>query len=322
MRYIIVLVALLQASSTLAATENSSATSTAPNTSSSSSTKIEELTPNKKFEADKRLTDLELRAAGGSMSRWSLKAELGYSGAAVNSLYEQNRPNPNHSSGDYRTKLTGATGLRYRLSEKDTLYFSTGFTWYTPLEAMTGQPVKKEPGAADDFSTANPQFSYDHSWIAGPVQMRENFKVAAITDSYYVKRGENGSVGFSHNMKYKVGTTPLTLGLEIAPTYYTFNRDYIHKDGRISRYYISVNPNVSYRLTSNLDATYAMTYSYQNARAEASWSKWVVNMITARAGFGWSVTPEIYLNPYLSFFTQEPKWDTTTLSLGTVFSIF
>ena len=287
-----------------------------------STAKLEQITPVKKFEEDKRITDLELRAAVGSMSRWSVKAELGYTGPAVNALYDQDRPNPNNSPGDFRTYLSGAMGVRYRLSPEDTLNLGVGVSWYNPYETLTGKPVDKAPGAADDVSIASPRLSYDHSYVVGNVQMRNNFKLSWTTDSQYVKVGQAGSVGYSHNMKYLVGISRLTLGLETSPTFYYYNREWIKKDRNTSNYGVGLYPNFSYRLLSSLDFAASVGYFFKNLRNEGSWFKWKQDKITARLGFGWSITKEIYLNPYLNLFTQDPKLDTTTFALGTVFSVF
>lgn len=287
-----------------------------------SSTTLEGMKPPKTFEADKRVTDLELRAAAGSMSRWSVKAELGYTGPAVNALHDYNRPNPNGSTGDFRTFMSGALGVRYRMSEQNTLSFGTGVTWYTPLQTMTGQEVKKAQGAADDFSTSNPRVSFDHSYVVGPFQMRDNIRFQWVTDSYYMKTAQVASIGFSHNMKYVVDQTRLTLGLELTPSFYVYNREWIPKDRRTSNYFVGLYPNFSYRLLSRLDVMGSLGYSYNNLRREGSWWLWTSNLISGRMGLGWSVTPEVYINPYVNFFTQRPSLETTTVAIGTVFSIF
>jgi hypothetical protein len=53
-----------------------------------------------------------------------------------------------------------------------------------------------------------------------------------------------------------------------------------------------------------------------------NWWVWDQVAPTQRVGLGWGITRDIYVNPYINFFVEHPKFATTSLSLLTVFSIF
>lgn len=67
-------------------------------TESTTGMKIEDALKNKTFQEDKRITDIELKAAAGSLSRYSMKFDLSYSGPPVNDLSDPEMPNPDGRS--------------------------------------------------------------------------------------------------------------------------------------------------------------------------------------------------------------------------------
>src|SRR4051812_46700683 len=56
--------------------------------------------PPKDITPDHRITDLELRAQAGSVNRYSLKFNFGYSGPPIDNLSDPNKPNPDNRPGD------------------------------------------------------------------------------------------------------------------------------------------------------------------------------------------------------------------------------
>ena len=60
---------------------------------------------NKKFTEDTRITDIELKAQAGSLSRFSLKFDLSYSGPPVDDLSDPEMPNPDGRIGNARAAI-------------------------------------------------------------------------------------------------------------------------------------------------------------------------------------------------------------------------
>lgn len=283
--------------------------------------KLEDALRNRKFREDGRITDIELKAQAGSLSRYSLKFDLSYSGPPVDNLSDPEMPNPDDRPRPNRTSLGGFMGLRYRMNSNEAFNVSTGLRWFTPYHQMAGEHVKKSAGDKD-YEIANPQLSYDRTYPLGPTQMRSSVKGSYTTSDYYLDRGQVGSVGLAQAVKYTVLDTRWILGAVADIDYYFFNRSFERQDGRMSQYYISVIPSLEYKLRDNLNLRTSVAYSYANYRmADNSWI-WQEQVPSGRFGLGWAITRDIYFSPFLSFFTKDPAIRTTSLSFSTVFSIF
>lgn len=283
----------------------------------------------KKFEEDKRITDNELKAQSGSLSRYSLKFDLSYSGPAVNDLSDPNMPNPDNRSRPNRTALTGYTGLRYRISPNAAANLSTGLRWYTPYQQITGEDTTK-PKGENDYEISNPQVSYDRTYPVGQTQMRSSLKAVYVTSDYYQLRGETGGLGYTQAVKYQPFGTRLITGLALDLDYYFFNRGYQARwtngqkggDGKISNYYITYIPSLEYKVTDKFNLRTSVGFSYSNQRSAGNNRDWQELEPTGRLGFGYAFTREIYFSPYVGFYTKRPSLNTTNVAFSTVFSIF
>lgn len=284
--------------------------------------KVEEALKNRKFREDGRITDIELKAQAGSLSRYSLKFDLSYSGPPVDNLSDPQMPNPDNRPRPNRTSLGGFMGLRYRMTSNDALNLSTGARWFTPYHQLAGEHVNKR--AADkDYEISNPQVSYDRTYPLGPTQMRTSLKGSVITSDYYRDQAETSSVGFAQGVKWTVLNSRWIVGNVLDFDYYFFSREWRKGDAaNLSTYGFSLIPSLEYKLADNLNlrASCAWTFS-QLRRASNEWD-WESLQPSARAGLGWAITRDIYFSPYLSFFTMHPSIRTTSASFSTVFSIF
>lgn len=299
---------------------NSLAATSVTSVDGSSRSALEKL-KNKTFEDNKRISDLELKAQAGSLSRYSLKFDLVYSGPPVDNLSDPERPNPDNRPGDHRTSLAGFTGLRYRLSSESALSASTGFTWFAPYQATTGEEVAKRPGAKD-FEMSNARLAFDKTYSIYDLQMRSSLKGSWITQDFYTNAGQYGAVGATQAVKAVIGQTRLTLGASLDFDYYLYEREYEKRDRNVSNYYLSMIPSMEYKILDNLNFRTSLAYSFTNFRASKTNWLWNQQRPTQRLGLGWGITRDIYFNPYLNFFPDSPAIETTSASFTTVFSIF
>lgn len=317
------IVGFLQVGSATA--ETSSAASAAE---SKSEIKLRDVIAPKKFEEDKRITDLELRAQAGSLSRYSLKFDLGFSGPPVNGIHEPLRPNPDNRPGDSRTNLSGHMGLRYRISSDKAINVSTGMKWFTPYQAIIGQEVERRPGAKNyDFN--NPSLSFDKTYAAGPAQLRSSVRSQLQTEESFKRAGQVASLGVSQSVKYTPMQGPVILGATAVLDFFGYERAYQPAgpdgrggDGNVSKYYLNFIPSVEYKLSSVVNFNTSIGYPYQNLRSDNSWWRWSHPLSTWRVGLGWAITRDVYINPYVNFFLESPAFNTASLNLNTVFSIF
>lgn len=276
----------------------------------SSKTSVVEILGNKKFRDDHEITDAKLRADSGSLSRYSLKASLGYQGAAVGEMNSPNLPNVDNMAGTYKTSLRGNMAGRFRLDMHSALNFGTGINMLTPVQGTKRTDV------------SNPFISYDKTMRLGEFQTRNSLGYSLITNPDFTKLGETNAVGYDSSVVYNLGTTPFALGLDAGVNYFIFDRRYLPSDHpRTERYTVGLFPQLKYNFSDRLDVSTSVAIMLWNPRVRDDqgvlWNK----SVGERIGFGYAFTRDIYFAPYLSLFPQELSSDTTTLNFMTIFSI-
>lgn len=328
MRFLVLVLACGYLGSASAAEETLSASGTDSGSVSGSRTKLKDVLGDKKFEENKAINDLELRAQAGSLSRYSLQFSLGYSGPAVNELADPNVPNPDNRPGDHRTSLGGSMGLRYRTTSSTAINLSTGVRLFTPVQAVKGEEVDRKAGT-HNYDINNPGISFDGTYAVGPTQMRSSVRASATTEDYYKGVGQWAAAGYTQAVKYTPLMGRVILGAQLALDYFAYDRDYRTAnakgkggDGNVSRYFINFIPSFEYKLTDALNFNTSLGYPYQNLRANSNSYNWSHQLSTWRVGFGWAITHDIYINPYVNFFAESPAFNTASASFNTVFSIF
>ena len=90
----------------------------------------------------------------------------------------------------------------------------------------------------------------------------------------------------------------------------------------VFQYYLNFIPSLEYKLTSSVNFNTSAGYPYQNLRSDNAWWRWSHPLTTWRVGFGWAITRDIYINPYVNFFMESPAFNTASASFNTTFSIF
>ncbi|MBX3022711.1 MAG: hypothetical protein KF799_13645 [Bdellovibrionales bacterium] len=288
---------------------------------SSSHLKVEDALKNKTFQEDKSVTDIELKASAGSLSRYSMKFDLSFSGPPVNDLADSEMPNPDGRSRNNKTSLSGYVGLRYRLNPNEAVNMSTGVRWFAPYQNVIGEKIELRRGERR-LDTASPQISYDRTASSGALQFRTSVKASPTTDEFYKSRGQVGSLGLEQNLKWNLGQSRWVAGFLTDFSLFVFNRGFEESDQRVSNYFLSLIPGLEYKITDRFNLKTSMAHAFANERRTGTWTTWSPQKLTARAGFGWGITRDIYVNPYVNFFVEKPALNTTSLSMSTVFSIF
>lgn len=325
MRALIMAFLGISLSSTWALAQTSTAVSVAPE--AKSSTGISEVLRDKKYEEDKRITDLELRAYQGSMSRYSLQFRLGYSGPPVNNLSDPHKPNPDNRPGDQRTVLSGSASLRYRINSNTGVNFGTGIAFYEPYQAVTGKEQDR-PQNKNNYGVNDPRVSLDRTYKAFDTQMRTSLSASATTNEDYLKRGQAAAFGLTQYFKFTPGSSRIVLGTQIGLDYFAFSREYKAPvngkggDGNVSKYYLMFIPSFEYKITDTLNFNTSLGIPYSNLRADNSWWRWNHPMSNWRVGIGWAITRDIYVNPYVNFYADSPAFNTASANIDTSFAIF
>lgn len=275
-----------------------------------SRTSTTELLGNKKFEENKEITDARLRADAGSMSQYSLKFSLAYFGPPVGDLGSRTQPNPDRVNGVYETSLSGAFGGRYRIDNKSAINMGAGVSALTPFHGMQRMDVK------------TPFVSYDRMARLGEIQVRNSTGVAVTTIPNFRNTGQVATLKYDNNLVYNLGSSGLAVGLDSSVDIFVFERDYEQKDPRgVSRYGLEFYPQMKYNFSDKLSLNTSLAMRFWNPRGnDDNWALWN-RTLTARTGLGWAINRDTYFAPFLNYYPEKFKWETTTVSFATVFSV-
>ncbi|MFS4458359.1 hypothetical protein [Bdellovibrio sp. HCB2-146] len=271
--------------------------------------KVDQVSGNKKFEADKDITDAKLKADSGSLSRYSLKFSLSYYGPPVGDISNRKQPNPDGSIGSNDTALGGAISARYRLNSKSAISLGTGINARTPFHGTEQADVK------------NPFLGIDYSSRLGDVQMRNSGSVEAATVPEYREVGQYAGLDLKNSLVYNIGTSGFALGLDTSLNYFLYERGYEPKDRTAGRYVLSFYPEVKYNVSDKLNLSTSLAVKFLNPRARTSEADLLNRTLTSRIGMGYAFTRDIYFAPNLNFYPNDFAWESTTVNFSTIFSV-
>ncbi len=273
---------------------------------------------NKKFEDDKDITDARMKADSGSLSKYSLKFSLSYSGPPVGRLSDEKQPNPDGSVCACDTAVGGSIGTRYRFDSKSALSLGTGVNMLTPFNSETRR-----------YETKNPFIGYDRNGRIGDLQMRNGVSATYVTNQTYRDIGEYAGVGYDTSLMYNIGTSRVGVGVDASFNYYFFDRGPVEnpktkKDRAeltVGRYSLGFYPQVKYAFSDKFSAYSSLAINFNNPRGTEDnlvlWNR----TLSQRLGFGYAFTRDVYFAPYFNFYPKTFSADSTTVNFSTTFSI-
>lgn len=267
---------------------------------------------NKQFEDDKNITDARLKADGGSLSRYSMKFNLSYSGPPVGDLNNTMQPNPDGSAGTFETALGGSISARYRLSSSTAVSLGTGVSALTPVQGVKRYDVK------------NPFISYDMSSRFWNSQMRNAFGATVVTNPDWRAMGETSGVSYDNYWLYNVGTSNFALEWDTSFAYYFYERGpevKSSKEMKAGLYSLAFYPQVKYNFTDRLSAYSSLNISFINPRGFNDQSVLWNRTLSQRVGMGYAFTRDIYFAPFINFYPKSAELESTTINFSTTFSI-
>ncbi|QDK46743.1 hypothetical protein DOM22_17065 [Bdellovibrio sp. ZAP7] len=268
---------------------------------------------NKKFEEDKDITDARMKADSGSLSKYSLKFSLSFSGPPVGEPGSRYQPNPDGGICACDTSFGGSIGTRYRFDSKSALSLGTGVNMLTPFHSDTRR-----------YETKNPYVSYDRTARVGDIQMRNGVSATYVTNQAYRDIGEYAGIGYDASVIYNFGATGFAAGIDGSVNYYLFDRgpDFSNKkELKTGRYSLGLYPQVKYNFTDKFSMNSSVALNFNNPRGTEDYATLWNRTLTSRLGFGYAVTRDVYFAPYVSFFPKDISDDNTTLNFATTFSI-
>lgn len=274
-----------------------------------STLKVGEAIKNKKFEEDKDITDSRLKADSGSLSRYSLKFSLSYFGPPIGDMSNKYQPNPDGSLGVYATSLGGSISGRYRIDSKSAVSLGTGVSALTPFHGVERTDVK------------TPFVSYDRNARLGSVQMRNSYGASVTTVPNFRDVGQYASLSYDNSLVYNFGSSGFAAGIDSSANIFLYERDYVKKDGKASRYVLGFYPQVKYNISDKTNIYTSFAMNFWNPRFRTSEADLLNKTVSGRLGMGVAFTRDIYFAPYLNFYPENLQTETTTISFSTIFSI-
>ena len=286
------------------------ATSLSPAANAQESSRLSQskLIGNKQFPDDPNLTDTKLRAEAGSVSRYSAKLNLSYSGPPIDDLSAKDQPNPDGTVGTYTTAITGTVGARYRLNSTSAVGVLGGIRMVHPFHGL------------DRTDLSNPGVSYDVSSKFGALQMKNTVAFAYRTVQEFTNIGQTSMLSYGLASALPLGNSRFSLGLEGITGFFVYSRDYQKKDGKAPLYSLLINPSVKYQFTDALSLETTVNVAYWSPRVTKDPTVLMNRSPSQRLGIGYALKKDIYFNPYLNFYANNLSLDTTTVNLAMIVS--
>jgi hypothetical protein len=263
----------------------------------------------KKFEENTEVTDPKLKADEGSLSRLSLRFNLSYSGPPVGDLSAREQPNPDGTVSVTATAITGSAGLRYRFDSQRSISLTTGLSNQYPFRE------------GSRFDANNPYFSYSRAFRIGDLQLISTPGFSIITAQKLTAVNQVLAANYSLSSVYNLGESIFAAGLDGTFSYFFFDEPYQRKDGRVRRSAFSASPTFKANVTKRLNLFTSVTFAFWNPRSGGSQVRFQQNTVSGKVGFGYAITRDIYISPYLGYFPGDPSWKSTSLNMSTVFSV-
>ncbi len=290
---------------------------------------------NKEFEDTKTLTDPNLRANDGSLSRYSFKESLTYNGPSMGDLSAQNQPNPDKSVGNFAQKITGNTSVNYRLDSTHSLSGGIGLIYSYPFagQDQADKLLAKSSSGSSQYSMNNPFVSYNVASRWDTLQMRNSFMLIDSTQPVYTSLGEVGGLNYYNGLVYGLGTSRTSLTLDTNIYYWAFGRAYNPEtraqggdagSGIVQQYTVSVTPGIKYNFTDSLNAYTSAGLGWINPRDNTGdMTVWLPRSLAMSGGIGWAYRRDIYITPYITTYplSSHESWSETSLNVSTVFSL-
>lgn len=284
------------------------------------------LLSNKQYEDDHTLTDPALRAQDGSLSRYSFKGSLTYSGAAIGDMSNPNRPNIDGVVRNNATQISGSVTANYRFDAERSLSFGTGVAFNHPFDGM------------DRTDANNPFVSYNRAVRFGNLELRTSPGLTVSTVPTYTNLGEIGGVNWINGLVYNFMSTRLSVGLDSRFDYWVFSRDYAGGSGVSSsgkpytygdavggnsqQWDFSYSPKLLFRINDSSNVYTNLYWQAYNPRGNSPDLSILWNAApTWSTGYGWAYSRDFYISPSITSFLSDIRSDTTTFNVTTYFSL-
>jgi hypothetical protein len=277
-------------------------------------------------EADKLITNRQMRAEMGSLSNWSSSMFLKYDGGSFAEPLNPIRPNIVRG-GDVPAlqRFTGEIGVRYRIDALNSLTASTGVNMVTPFHTNIEKSAPKaQRDSFDDnaqrLDIQNPFLRYVHVNKFFGLQSASTVEYGITTDPQLKNEiGIEGYLTLSEKLMYDVGQTGLTLGTSFAGTFYDLAADRIA--GATSKL-VGFYPQAEYVINDVFNLRTVVGLSVWENLAGQDSGEFTKRKVYQSVGLGISVTRDIFLYPNFQFIPSNMNSEVTNFAFNANINLF
>lgn len=303
---------------------------TASSGSTSTTTVLKKDSPAQTDKADEIITNRRLRASTGSLSKWSVSSSWSYSAGSIEKPLDAERPNITAGKDVQALQsLTGSIGVRYRLTDTDSMTFSTGLAMATPFHSSIDSDNEstkrqfKENG--QKLNVNDPNLNYTKIYKLAGIQNVTALDTTYFTTEFYKNNNIVGMVNLAQQMIYEVGKSGFSFGALVQGNYFYRSSD--TKDGQdISMVQPShgfgVYPMAEYVINDTYNLrTISGVWVYQNTASEDDWTFEKLKIYQS-IGLGISVARDVFLYPNIQFLPENIRADATNIGMSANINIF
>lgn len=284
----------------------------------------EDLPANKKLDpADEKITNRRLRADAGSLSKWSGAMFFNYQGGSLANPTQPERPNiVNGADALTLQNFRGEIGIRYRLSDLDSLSMSTGLFMTTPFHSSISTSNQSLKENFDEnhqkITVADPFLKYTHVDKFQSWQSVSTFRPTLITNSQQKNAGYNSSYYFAQTFMHDLGKTGFSYGGLFSATFYTFNNENQDLSSNVLGFY----PSAEYIINDIYNIRTIFGFQVYEQYRSMNSDTWVKRKVYQSIGLGISISRDVFLYPNIQFIPSDIRLDRTNIALSANINVF
>lgn len=301
------------------------------NTNTAKAADVKKVDEQRKDQSEE-ITNAKLRAEAGSKSKFSVKANLSYSGGSVERPMAKKRPDYRSSESSTEqevTSLGGSVALAYRATDKLTARFGTGLSMKTPFH-NTDKDISQNhfDDSNEDLAgekvidVSTPYLELSSAFRVGNLMLMPSATLSYYSKEYHrqtIKLDSNISVDATavldiEGSKFQPG---ITLGADN-----NFFQD-SKKEGFDKRpdYSLGIYPFIEYAFNDMYSFRTLVGFTYTHQRS-ADVDTFIKDKVYQSMGLGIAMTKEIYIYPNVQFIPDNIRSDLTNIGVSTTMSVF
>jgi hypothetical protein len=273
-------------------------------------------------QADNVITNRQLRASSGSLSKWSVNTFWSYSAGSINAPTNVVRPNIT-AAGDISAlqSLYGTIGARYRLSPLDSLSLSIGLNMVSPFHGSIRTNDSDLRSEFDDnarkLSANDPAIKFSHLDKISGIQSVTELELSFYTAEFVRNAGFRTGTVLSQTLMYELGKTGLSLGTALEGTWNTFGGD--ADSAKRPKFILGFYPMLEYVINDTFNLrTVSGVWVNEFRRDGSSFNR----VIYQSVGLGISLSRDVFLYPNVQFLPGDLRADKTNLGLNANLNLF